>query len=170
MVWAAPLVKELCDCEGGFPSLSSPLPSLRLRPFRPARRGLPLVALVAGGLVGLGATNPDGQAFESFAAERLTALLIEELCSTDGLPMLARLVIHDCPGLVTSQRGVLGRLALGHTQRRNLGVMSVYHTELGGQSLLGVVEVPRYSATTLGVAGRFVILSSGEGGSGEIRR
>lgn len=136
----------------------------------PARIGLPLAALLAGGLVGLGVTNPDGQAFEGFAAERLTALLSEELCGTNGLPMLARLLIHDCPGLVATQRTALGRLALAHTRRRNLGLLSLYRTELGGQSLLGLLQLPRYSATTVGVAGRFLILHSDEINSEEIRR
>ena len=50
--------------------------------------------------------------------------------------------------------------SLAHTRRRNLGLLSLYRTELGGQTLFGVLEVPRYSATTLGVAGHFVILQS----------
>jgi hypothetical protein len=131
---------------------------------------LPLAALVAGGIVGLGVTNPDGQAFEGFAAERLTALLSEELCGSNGLPMLARLMVHDCHGLVASQRGVLGRLALAHTRRRNLGLLSLYRTELGGQSLLGLLPLPRYSATTVGVAGRFLLLPGDGVSFAEIRR
>ncbi len=123
-----------------------------------------------GVLVGLGVTNPDRQAFEGFAAERLTEILSHELCGEAGLPMLARLMIHDCPGLVASQRGALGRIALAHTRRRNLGLMSLYQTELGGQSLFGLLSLPRYSATTLAVAGRFVILESEATPPAEIRR
>jgi hypothetical protein len=133
---------------------------------------LPLLALAAlvGGTLGLAVTNPDRQAFEGFAAERLSTLLREELCGNDGLPLLARLLIRDCPGLVASQSSALGRIALAHTQRRNLGLLSLYRTELGGQSLFGVLAVPRYSATTLGVAGHFVILQSEAQASAEIRR
>ncbi len=125
---------------------------------------------MAGALVGLAATNPNGQAFEAFAAERLTALLSEELCGTNGLPMLARLMIRDCPGLVASQRDALGRLALAHTRRRNLVLLSLYRTELQGQALLGLLQVPDYSALTLGMAGRFLILHSEEISEREIRR
>jgi hypothetical protein len=133
---------------------------------------LPLLMLAGlmGGTLGLAVTNPDRQAFESFAAERLSALLREELCGNDGLPMLARLLIRDCAGLVASQSGALGRIALAHTQRRDLGLLSLYRTELGGQPLFGVLAVPRYSATTLGVAGHFVILQSEALEAAEIRR
>ncbi len=129
-----------------------------------------LASLVAGALVGLVVTNPDGQAFEAFAAERLTALLSEELCGTNGLPLLARLLIRDCPALVASQRVALGQIALAHTRRRNLGLLSFYRTELGGQALFGPLQVPAYSATTLGMAGRFLILHSEESSDREIRR
>ncbi len=132
--------------------------------------GVPLALLVVAGGVGLAVTNPDGQAFEGFASERITALLSEELCGTDGLPMLARLMIRDCPGLVDSQRRVLGRLALLHTRRRNLGLLSLYRTELGGQSLLGLLQVPRYRALTLGIAGRFFLLHREQDSAAEIRR
>ncbi len=111
-------------------------------------------------MFGLAVTNPDRQAFEVFAAERLSTLLRDELCGNEGLPLLARLLIRDCSGLVTSQSNALGRIALAHTRRRNLGLLSLYRTELGGQSLFGVLAVPRYSATTLGVAGHFVVLQS----------
>jgi hypothetical protein len=132
----------------------------------------PLLTLagLVGGVLGLFVTNPDPEAFETFAGQRLTTLLHEELCGADGLPLLARLLIRDCPGLVASQSGALGRIALAHSRRRNLGLLSLYRTELGGQSLFGVLEVPRYNATTLGVAGHFVILQSEAASTPEIRR
>ncbi len=129
-----------------------------------------MLAGVVGGGLGLAVTNPDPEAFEAFAGQRLTTLLHEEVCAADGLPMLARLLIRDCPGLVASQSGALGKIALAHTRRRNLGMLSLYRTELGGQSLFGVLEVPRYSATTLGVAGHFVILQNETVHGSEIRR
>jgi hypothetical protein len=124
-----------------------------------------LLALALGGAAaaaGLVFTNPEPQEFESFAADRLTLLLSEELCGDDGLPMLMRLMIRDCPALVASQHTALGRLALAHTRRRNLVVMSLYSTAFGGQSLFDGLKVPRYHATTVAVAGRFWIVQSGE--------
>ncbi len=149
-----------------------PRPVLLRSPSSRPLPALPLLALVGvvGGVLGLSATNPDPQAFETFAGQRLATLLHEEFCGDDGLPMLARLLIRDCPGLVASQSGALGRIALDNTRRRNLGLLSLYRTELGGQSLFGVLEVPRYSATTLGVAGHFVILQSEAADGPEIRR
>lgn len=123
-----------------------------------------LLALVLGGGAGLGliATNPGPAEFESFAADQLIHLISEEICRENGLPMMARLVVRDCPALVASQRGVLGRLASLGTRRRNLGILSLYSTELGGQKLLPNWRLPRYHALTLAAAGRFVMLRAGE--------
>jgi hypothetical protein len=131
--------------------LPVPAPSL------PLRIGLAVVVVVAAA-VGLASTNPGPDAFEEFAGDQLTRLLTEELCEPDGLPMVLRLVIRDCPGMVHAQRRVLGRVALEHTRRRNLGVASLYRTDLGGQELLGSLRLPRYQAMTLAAAGQFVLL------------
>lgn len=120
--------------------------------------GLLLGALAAG----LALTNPGPAAFEEFAAGRLTALLRRELCQEDGLPLMLRLVIQNCPALVEAQTPALGRLAALQTRRRNLGLLSLYSTALGGQQLLPSWRVPRYEALTLAVAGRFVVLRASE--------
>lgn len=111
---------------------------------------------------GLAFTNPEPREFESFAADQLTQLLIRELCDSDGLPMLMRLMIRDCPALVAAQHPALGRLALAHSRRRNLGLLSLYSTAIGGQSLFGGLRLPRYRATTLALAGRFWMVHSEE--------
>ncbi len=112
--------------------------------------------------VGLAATNPGPRAFEEFAGEELVRLLSGELCAENGLPLLARILIRDCEGLIASQRGVLGRLALRQTRRINLGVFSVYRTQVGGEEIVPGWRLPRYSATTLAGAGQFVILQTDE--------
>ena len=129
-----------------------------------------LLALVLGGGAGIGlfTTNPGPAEFEGFAADQLTRVLTEELCKEDGLPMMARLVIQDCPGLVASQHGVLGRLAGVHTRRRNLGLLSLYSTEMGGQKILLDWRLPRYSALTLAAAGKFVLLRASESSPSEL--
>jgi hypothetical protein len=121
----------------------------------------PVAALLALG-AGLALTNPGPAAFEEFAAGRLTALLRDELCREDGLPLMLRLVIQDCPALVEAQTPVLGRLAALQTRRRNLGLLSLYSTALGGQQVLPNWRLPRYQALTLAVAGRFVVLRASE--------
>ena len=139
------------------------------RPIRPAllaciplgvmaSRSLIGLALAAATSLGLSLTNPDRAEFERFAADQLTLVAQEELCRDGGLPMLARLVIRDCFRLVASQHDSLGKLAVVATQRRNLGVLSLYRTELGGQQLLPDWAIPRYRALTLAIAGRFLIL------------
>jgi len=85
--------------------------------------------------------------------------------------MMLRLVIGDCPALIASQRGTLGRLALLHSRRMNLGLVSLYTTELGGQRLLGSWSLPRYRSITLALAGQFVVVHASQSGpEGEVSR
>ena len=114
-------------------------------------------ALLGGALV---ATNPDEQDFEDFAGERLVLLADAELCDQGGLPMVARLLIQNCSELVQGQRAVLGRLALQGSRRIDAGVFSLYNTEIGGQTLLPGLRLPRYRILTLGVAGQLVMLQA----------
>jgi len=117
-----------------------------------------LVALLMGGA--LVVTNPDEQDFEAFAADRLTLLVDQELCRQGGLPMVAQLLIQNCSELVDGQRAVLGRLALAGSRRTNAGLFSLYSTQLGGQTLLPGLTLPRYRVITLGLAGQLVILKA----------
>lgn len=123
-----------------------------------------LLGLAAAAAVGLGlvATNPGEEEFERFAADQITRAAEQELCHEGGLPMLARLIVHDCPRLIAAQHDLLGRLALAATRRRNFGLLSLYRTDLGGQQLLPDWSIPRYSAITLAGAGRFFILRSNQ--------
>jgi hypothetical protein len=123
-------------------------------------RSLLGIVIAAGATTGLALTNPDRADFQRFAGDRLTELIRKEFCRDDGLPMMLRLLIHDCDGLVASQNSVFGRLALAHTVRRNFGIFSLYTTELGGQELLPNLRLPRYRAVTLAGAGQFLMLRS----------
>ena len=125
-------------------------------------RSLVAVALAAALGLGLVATNPGEEEFERFAADQITHAAEQEICRDGGLPMLARLIARDCPRLIAAQHDLLGRLALAATRRRNLGVVSLYRTDLGGQQLLPDWSIPRYSAITLAGAGRFFILRSNQ--------
>jgi hypothetical protein len=126
-----------------------------------------LALIVAtGATAGLVLTNPDRTDFEHFAGHRLTELISGELCREDGLPMMLRVLIQDCHGLVASQNKVLGRLALEHTVRRNFGIFSLYTTELGGQELLPSLRLPHYRAVTLAGAGQFVTLRTEQSEAG----
>jgi len=125
-------------------------------------------ALLQAGLgLGLVLTNPGPAAFEEFAGARLATLLRDELCREDGLPLMLRLVIQNCPSLVEAQRPVLGRLARLQTRRRNFGVLSLYNTALGGQRILPGWRLPRYSALTLAMAGQFLVLRASDGNAEE---
>lgn len=121
-------------------------------------------ALAVAAALGLGlvATNPGEEEFERFAADQITRAAEQELCQEGGLPMLARLIVRDCPRLIAAQHDLFGRLALASTRRRNFGLLSLYRTDLGGQQLLPEWSIPRYSAITLAGAGRFLILRSNQ--------
>ena len=113
-------------------------------------------------VVGLAVTNPGTDDFEAFAGDQLVRAASRELCGSGSLPLIARLVIQDCPQLVASQRKVLGQLAAASSRRYNAGLFSVYTTELGGQTLLPGLTIPRYRAVTLGAAGQLLVVQSSE--------
>ena len=113
-------------------------------------------------VVALAVTNPGTDDFEAFAGNQLVRAASRELCGSGSLPLIARLVIQDCPQLVASQRKVLGQLAAASSRRYNAGLFSIYMTELGGQTLLPGLTIPRYRAVTLGGAGQLLVVQSSE--------
>lgn len=113
-------------------------------------------------VVALAVTNPGTDDFEAFAGDQLVRAASRELCGSGSLPLIARLVIQDCPQLVASQRKVLGQLAAASSRRYNAGLFSIYTTELGGQTLLPGLTIPRYRAVTLGGAGQLMVVQSSE--------
>jgi Domain of unknown function (DUF4359) len=117
---------------------------------------LPLAAASAA----LALTNPTPADFEAFAGEQLVDWLATELCRDSGLPLTVHLLVRDCPALVRSQRGGLGRLAAAATRRYDAGLFSLYVTELGGQSLLPGLALPRVRAITLAAAGQLKLLQA----------
>ena len=115
-----------------------------------------MLALVGGGLA---LTNPSLGNFRAFASDRLVEEISKELCGDGGVPVLLRMAINNCVGLVQAQRAALAAVVLSHTRRRNYGLLSVFESELGGQSLLRW-QVPRFRSTVVGVAGQFVLISA----------
>ena len=115
-----------------------------------------MLALVGGGLA---LTNPSLGNFRAFASDRLVEEISKELCADGGVPVLLRMAINNCVGLVEAQREALAAVVLSHTRRHNYGVVSVFESELGGQSLLRW-QVPRFRSAVVGVAGQFVLISA----------
>ncbi len=137
------------------PGTSSPEPSQAPSGWGP---WLGWSLLLAGLATALAWTNPGPAEFERFAGERLVELAAEEVCGEEGLPLLLRLVVRDCHGLIRSQHRALGSLAAQATHRYNAGLFSLYATEVGGQELMPGLAVPRYHALTLGLAGQLLVL------------
>ena len=115
-----------------------------------------VLALAAGGLA---LTNPSSADFRAYAGDRLVEEISKELCGDGGVPVLLRMAINNCVGLVQAQRAALAAVVLSHTRRRSYGLLSVFESELGGQSLLRW-QVPRFRSTVVGVAGQFVLISA----------
>ena len=115
-----------------------------------------VLGLAAGGLA---LTNPSPADFRAYAGDRLVEEISKELCGDGGVPVLLRMAINNCVGLVQAQRAALAAVVLSHTRRRNYGLLSVFESELGGQSLLRW-QVPRFRSTVVGVAGQFVLISA----------
>ena len=114
-----------------------------------------MVVALAG--AGLAFTNPSSADFQAYAADRLVDEISEEVCGEGGLPVLMQMALQNCQGLVLAQRGPLAALVAGHTRRHNLGLLSLYRSDVGGQTLL-LWQVPRFRSTVVGVAGQFVLI------------
>ena len=148
---------------GSFAILKRPsrwsLARSRLNPAPPV---LGLLATLAVAL-GLASTNPGRARFEEFAAEQLSEVIIRELCLQGNLSVLMRLVLPNCAAMVRQQQPVLGQLAWAQTRRLNLGLFSLFFTELGGQQLTPNLRLPVYSAISVGAAGQMLLLTSSTG-------
>ena len=129
------------------------------------RRRLPSATTSAAllALAGSGAalflTNPSREDYQVFAGETLVNLATREVCERQALPMVLQLWISDCPRLIADQEQALGLMADQFSRRWNLGLASIYVTSVGGQNLLPALQLPRYSVTTLGIAGQFLMLN-----------
>ena len=104
--------------------------------------------------------------FEAFASERLVEELGEEVCRKADLPLLFRLAVANCQQQIREQRDPLAALVRKHSRRVNLGLVSLFRSEVGGQRLLGW-QVPKVHSLVLGVAGQFLLLHAGHDQSGE---
>ena len=126
-----------------------------------AVRGSWLAGLLLAGLAaaGLGATNPSPAEYERFAATHLVDEIDRQLCEGDALPPMVRLALPNCSELVQAQNEALGSLVTRQTRRWNLGLLSVYRSDLGGQQVL-IWQLPRFQTTVIGVAGQFLVLQA----------
>ena len=124
---------------------------------------LPLFASLAI-LAGFVATNPSGEDFQRFAADRLVDEIAEELCREGQLPLLLRMAVGNCEQLVRDQRNALAAVVQTHTRRTNLGLFSLFQSRIGGQRLLDW-RVPRFHALVLGAGGQFVVLHADQAGA-----
>ncbi|KZR86643.1 hypothetical protein MITS9509_01406 [Synechococcus sp. MIT S9509] len=126
----------------------------------PSATATSAVLVLVGSSAALIVTNPTREDYRVFAGETLAKLATKEICERQTLPMVLQLWISDCPRLIADQEQALALLADQFTRRWNLGLASVYTTTVGGQNLLPALRLPRYSVTSLGLAGQFLVLNA----------
>ena len=119
-----------------------------------------MILSLLGAASALALTNPSLQDYQLHAGEQLVALATEELCGEQGLPLMIKVWLKDCPAVVAAQQSTLAALAGPMTTRTNLGLLSVFTTEVGGQKLMLGWRLPRYTVTTVGVAGQFLTINT----------
>ena len=100
---------------------------------------------------GMAFTNPARDKYLTYASGTLEKELESNVCKDSRVPQalngVAETLIGSCKNLLTSQRDTIERLLDNTTQRQNLGVVSIYTTELGKKSY-----------QTVGAFGNFVTL------------
>lgn len=100
---------------------------------------------------GMAFTNPARDKYLTYASGKLQTELESTVCKDSRVPQalsgLTDSLIGSCKNLLTSQRGTIEQLLDNTTQRQNLGVVSIYTTELGQKSY-----------QTVGAFGNFVTL------------
>ena len=116
--------------------------------------------IAAVGVFSLVVSNPSLEDYQAHAGDQLVRLGTKELCDEPTLPMVLRLWIRNCPELIASQRDALAALAGQFTTRRNLLVASLYSTRMERKEMLPGLRLPGFEVLSLGVAGRFVVLST----------
>jgi hypothetical protein len=96
-------------------------------------------------------TNPARDKYLTYASGKLQTELETTVCKDSRIPKalsgVTDTLIGSCKNLLTSQRSTIEQLLDNTTQRQNLGVVSIYTTELGKKSY-----------QTVGAFGNFVSL------------
>lgn len=100
---------------------------------------------------GMAFTNPSRDKYLTYASGKLETELESTVCKDSRIPKaltgVTDTLIGSCKNLLTSQRSTIEQLLDNTTQRENLGVVSIYTTEVGKKSY-----------QTVGVFGNFVSL------------
>ncbi len=102
-------------------------------------RHMAWIGLLGLGLVGLGAVasiyNPDQTAYEAFLSQQALQHLETQFCPSESSLKslgLEAMVQQGCQGLLQQGQQPLQNLIRYHTTRINLGIVSLYCTELPG--------------------------------------
>ena len=124
-------------------------------------KALQIVGIAGGAaLIGLGAAmamnNPGRTAYDEFATQELSAYVQENFC-TKGESTFGDILQAPCKKFVESLEPQLQTIIAENTERMNLGLFSIYKTELYLADF-----VPSYEFGTVGVLGNLYIYKAEE--------
>ena len=111
-----------------------------------------LSGLAIVGLAGaMAITNPDHRAYESYATQKLTGYLEENVCPE--IPsILGDLLSNQCGSLLRDNQSQIQKIISNNTIESNFVVFSLYRTQL---AIPEVEAAPSYEFETLGIFQRF---------------
>jgi hypothetical protein len=109
------------------------------------------VALGALGVV-MAVTNPSQPAYEEYAAQRLTELLKDEVCTKAPKVFGGNFLQSNCNELLDSSHFGMQKLIAANTQRKNFIFFSIYTTDLSVSPI-----IPAYHFETVGTLQNFYI-------------
>ncbi|MGG6297388.1 DUF4359 domain-containing protein [Leptolyngbya sp. AN02str] len=131
-------------------------------------KGQRLALLASAALIGVALamtlTNPDEPEYETFATQRLSVYLQDNVC-TDLPTLLGNNLSNACVELVNTNQPQIRSLITKNTLRRDFTFLSLYTTDLRPQDLLpSDVQaflppgtLPAYRVETVGAFNRFWI-------------
>jgi hypothetical protein len=108
------------------------------------------IAIIGVGSV-MAVTNPRREAYQTYAAQRMSGYLKKEVCA-DAPDALGDFLERQCNNLVDQGQGSMKQLIAQSTERNNYFLFSIYETNLSIMSGL-----PSYHFKTLGIFQNFWI-------------
>ena len=106
---------------------------------------------IAGLAAAMAVTNPNHRAYESYATQKLTGYLEENVCPE--IPsFLGDLLGNQCASLLRENQTEIRRLISDNTTQSNFVLFSLYRTQL---AIPEFEAAPSYEFETLGIFERF---------------
>ena len=127
---------------------------MKLKPWEISILASSIAVLAVGSAMAI--TNPRRQAYQEYAAEKMSVYIKKEICS-EAPQALGDFLERQCNNLVDSGQQPIQKMIADSTQRHNYFLFSIYETNLSVMSGL-----PSYQFKTIGVFQNFWTYESKE--------